>query len=102
MGKDNHIIEINHLSKSYGDVDVLKDINLYINKGEFITFLGPSGCGKSTFLKTLNRMNDLVENDLVAAQTEVDIFALTVINKGKQYGIKTPYCNKIYEIIFLY
>ncbi len=47
------IIEIKHLSKSFGDKSVLKDINLYINKGEFITLLGPSGCGKTTLLRMI-------------------------------------------------
>ncbi|MBP9998026.1 MAG: ABC transporter ATP-binding protein [Bacteroidales bacterium] len=45
------IIEIRHLNKSFGNHQVLRDINLYINKGEFITFLGPSGCGKTTLLR---------------------------------------------------
>lgn len=45
------IIDIQHLSKSFGDRQVLRDITLYINKGEFITFLGPSGCGKTTLLR---------------------------------------------------
>lgn len=45
----------------YGDFHALKDVNLDINAKEITAFIGPSGCGKSTFLKTLNRMNDLVE-----------------------------------------
>lgn len=53
MGKEKHIIEISHVSKSFGDKQVLTDINLYINRGEFITFLGPSGCGKTTLLKMI-------------------------------------------------
>lgn len=47
------IIEIKHLSKSFDDKCILHDINLYINKGEFITFLGPSGCGKTTLLRLI-------------------------------------------------
>ena len=47
------IIEIKNVSKSFGDKDVLKDINLYINKGEFLTLLGPSGCGKTTLLRMI-------------------------------------------------
>ena len=53
MAKETHIINIEHLSKSFGDKKVLDDINLYINKGEFITFLGPSGCGKTTLLRMI-------------------------------------------------
>lgn len=53
MAKDNIIINIEHLSKSFGDKKVLDDINLYIKEGEFITFLGPSGCGKTTLLRQI-------------------------------------------------
>ncbi|MCF0175593.1 MAG: ATP-binding cassette domain-containing protein [Bacteroidales bacterium] len=47
------IINIEHLSKSFSGKKVLDDINLYIRKGEFITFLGPSGCGKTTLLRQI-------------------------------------------------
>jgi len=47
------IIEIKNVCKSFGDKDVLKDINLYINQGEFLTLLGPSGCGKTTLLRMI-------------------------------------------------
>ena len=45
------IIELKHVCKSYGDNVIIDDLNLYINKGEFVTILGPSGCGKSTTLR---------------------------------------------------
>ena len=48
-----HIIEVQHLSKSFGNKKVLEDISFYIKKGEFITFLGPSGCGKTTLLRMI-------------------------------------------------
>ena len=50
---DEIIINIEHLSKSFGEKKVLDDINLYIKRGEFITFLGPSGCGKTTMLRMI-------------------------------------------------
>ena len=43
-----HIIDLNHVSKSFGDKKILDDINLYVRKGEFVTLLGPSGCGGTT------------------------------------------------------
>ncbi len=57
-----NILEINDLNLYYGDFHALKSVNLNINKNRVTALIGPSGCGKSTFLKTLNRMNDLVEN----------------------------------------
>jgi len=53
MTKDNKIINIEHLSKSFGDKTVLNDINMYIREGEFLTLLGPSGCGKTTLLRLI-------------------------------------------------
>lgn len=50
------MIEISHLSKSFGTLHVLKDVNAQIEKGEIISIIGPSGCGKSTFLRCLNRL----------------------------------------------
>ena len=44
------MIKVNHLSKKFGNLEVLKDINLNINEGEVVCIIGPSGSGKSTFL----------------------------------------------------
>ena len=48
------IIKIEHLKKSFGENEILKDINLDINKGEVVCIIGPSGSGKSTLLRCLN------------------------------------------------
>ena len=53
MNKDDIIINIEHLSKAFGEKVVLDDINLYIKNGEFVTLLGPSGCGKTTLLRII-------------------------------------------------
>ena len=58
----NSIIETKDLKLWYGDHQVLKGITMDIPEHQITALIGPSGCGKSTFLKTLNRMNDLVEN----------------------------------------
>lgn len=52
---------IKDINLYYGDFHALKNINMQILKSEVTAFIGPSGCGKSTFIKSLNRMNDLVE-----------------------------------------
>lgn len=56
-----NIIETKDLCLYYGDNQALKNINMVINKNEVTALIGPSGCGKSTYLRTLNRMNDLIE-----------------------------------------
>lgn len=57
-----HIITTKDLNLWYGASHALKSINMEIPEKKITALIGPSGCGKSTYLKTLNRMNDLVEN----------------------------------------
>ena len=54
------VISAKDLNLWYGDFKALKSISLDVGEREITALIGPSGCGKSTFLKTLNRMNDLV------------------------------------------
>ncbi|ACD51166.1 phosphate ABC transporter ATP-binding protein [Clostridium botulinum] len=63
------IIKTKNLNLYYAENQALKDINMNINKNEVTALIGPSGCGKSTFLRTLNRMNDLI--DIVRITGEV-------------------------------
>ncbi len=56
------IIEVNDLSLFYGKFRALKNINLNIQANKITALIGPSGCGKTTFLRSLNRMNDLIED----------------------------------------
>ncbi|MCY1712804.1 phosphate ABC transporter ATP-binding protein PstB [Caproiciproducens galactitolivorans] len=65
-------IVIQDLNLYYGDFHALKGINMEIPKNQITAFIGPSGCGKSTCLKTLNRMNDLVENCKITGTVLID------------------------------
>ena len=56
-----NIIKTENLNLWYGENQALKNINIEIPEKQITALIGPSGCGKSTFLKTLNRMNDLVD-----------------------------------------
>ena len=56
-----YIIEIDHVSKSFGDKQVLDDVSLFVKKGEFVTILGPSGCGKTTLLRAIAGFNQVSE-----------------------------------------
>lgn len=55
------MFKINNMSLFYSDTQALKSINMNIKEKEVTAFIGPSGCGKSSFLRSLNRMNDLIE-----------------------------------------
>ncbi len=61
-----------HLDFYYGNTHALKDVNLPIRENRVTAFIGPSGCGKSTFLRTLNRMNDLIEGARVEGKVLLD------------------------------
>ena len=66
------VISAKNLDLWYGDFKALKSISLDVGEREITALIGPSGCGKSTFLKTLNRMNDLVPNVRIEGQvTEI-------------------------------
>ena len=56
------ILNVTNLNLHYGEFHALKNINMNIPRNEITSFIGPSGCGKSTFLKTINRMNDLISS----------------------------------------
>lgn len=61
-----------NLNFYYGDVQALKNVSLEIYKNQVTAFIGPSGCGKSTFLRTLNRMNDIIKGTRVEGQVLID------------------------------
>ena len=72
MSLDNVKLSKKNLDLFYGDNQALKDINIDIKENKVTALIGPSGCGKSTFLRTLNRMNDLIENVTIKGKIEVD------------------------------
>ena len=65
-------ISSKNLNLHYGEKHALKDVNLDIVENKITAFIGPSGCGKSTFLKTLNRMNDYVNNVKIDGEITLD------------------------------
>ena len=56
-------VKLSGVGKAYGDVKILKGIDLHIRDGEFMVFVGPSGCGKSTLLRTIAGLEDITEGD---------------------------------------
>jgi polar amino acid transport system substrate-binding protein len=70
---DNHnsLLKISHLTKSYGSLEVLRDINIYIHRGEVISIIGPSGTGKSTFLRCLNLLDKPTSGSIVIGGKDI-------------------------------
>ena len=65
-------VKVENLNLYYGENHALKDVNMDIRPNAITAFIGPSGCGKSTFLKTLNRMNDLVDGVKINGEVTLD------------------------------
>jgi phosphate transport system ATP-binding protein len=73
MYLDNNMkISVKDLNLFYGEKQALKNINIDIKENKVTALIGPSGCGKSTFLRTLNRMNDLIENVTIDGKIVID------------------------------
>ena len=105
-GKMN--ISVKDCNLYYGDFHALKNINIEIPEKKVTAFIGPSGCGKSTFLKTLNRMNDLVEGCRIQGEYkigDVDIYSkdtdVNVLRKnvGMVFQKPNPFPMSIYDNI---
>lgn len=69
---DSNKLTVKDLDLFYGDKQALKKINMDIRANKVTALIGPSGCGKSTFLRTLNRMNDLIDNVKIEGIVKVD------------------------------
>ena len=105
---DKTIIESRGLSLYYGDNHALKDISIQIPANKITALIGPSGCGKSTFLKTLNRMNDLVPGVRITGEVfynDENIYGkdVDVTRLRKQIGMvfqkANPFPMSIYDNI---
>ena len=104
----NAKISTKKLNLYYGSNHALKDIDMDIRSHAVTAFIGPSGCGKSTFLKTLNRMNDLIDNVRIEGQVFLDgedIYAAkvdtTLLRKrvGMVFQQPNPFPMSIYDNI---
>ena len=103
---NNTKIKVEHLNLHFGDHHVLKDINMEIKSNTVTALIGPSGCGKSTFLKTLNRMQDLVSTVKIDGLVTIDgndIYAkdvdATLLRKkvGMVFQQPNPFPMSIYD-----
>src|SRR3712207_6320360 len=66
------ILQLKNVNKIFGDVRVIKDVNLDIEKGKFITFLGPSGCGKTTLLRMIAGFYETDEGEILLSGKRIN------------------------------
>jgi len=100
-------MNIENLDLFYGDFQALKNVNMEIEKNEITAFIGPSGCGKSTFLKSLNRMNDMVAGCKITGKVTLngqDIYKGMDVNDlrrrvGMVFQKPNPFPMSIYDNI---
>ncbi|WP_051330801.1 phosphate ABC transporter ATP-binding protein PstB [Aneurinibacillus terranovensis] len=103
-----HVFEVENLNLYYGSNHALKNININIKRNEITAIIGPSGCGKSTFLKTLNRMVDLIPD--VEVQGKINYNQVNIYDKdvnleelrtvvGMVFQKPSPFPKSIYENI---
>ncbi|ARC84650.1 phosphate ABC transporter, ATP-binding protein [Clostridium argentinense CDC 2741] len=83
-------IKVENLNLFYGEMQALKNINMEIMGNKITALIGPSGCGKSTFLRTLNRMNDFIDNVTIKGNISYlndNIYEYDVIRLRKEIGM---------------
>ena len=97
-------IEVNDLNLYYTDFHALKNVGINIVKNTITAFIGPSGCGKSTFLRTINRMNDLIDGVRISGKITLDgadIQKYDVIELRKRVGMvfqkPNPFPMSVYD-----
>jgi len=107
MSENSFKISTKNLNLFYGEVQALKNINIDVEEKKVTALIGPSGCGKSTFIKTLNRMNDLISSVKINGDVFLDnksIFkAYDVVELRKKVGMvfqkPNPFPMSIYDNI---
>jgi phosphate transport system ATP-binding protein len=101
-------VKVTDLSLFYGNSQALKNITMDIPEKKVTAFIGPSGCGKSTFLRTLNRMNDLIANVRIEGEVMIDGINIydkniDVVDLRKKIGMifqkSNPFAKSVYENI---
>ena len=104
--ENNYKVQVSNLNFYYGNVQALFDITMNVTKQKVTALIGPSGCGKSTFLRTLNRMNDIIEGTRVEGKILIDNHNIynsntDVVSLRKKIGMifqkSNPFPKSIFE-----
>jgi len=96
-------LRVENYSLFYGDFQALRDVTVEIPVNQITSIIGPSGCGKSTFLRSFNRMNDLIPNVTTQGQIcmdDIDLFHMDVVELRKRVGMVFQRPNPFPKTIF--
>jgi phosphate transport system ATP-binding protein len=96
-------LRVQNFNMFYGDFQALRDISIEIPINQITSIIGPSGCGKSTFLRSFNRMNDLIPNTHVDGQISMDgqdLYDIDVVELRKRVGMVFQRPNPFPKTIF--
>ena len=88
------MVKVEHLKKNFGDLEVLKDINLTVKEGEKLVIIGPSGSGKSTFIRCINYLEEPTSGKVTIAGTEV--------TKKNRLEMAKKYSSMVFQQFNLY
>ncbi len=108
LNGNNEKVDVTGLNLFYGKSQALFDVNIKIPEKKVTAFIGPSGCGKSTFLRTLNRMNDIIDNVIINGKVLIDgsdIYSsgTDVVTLRKKVGMifqkSNPFAKSIFDNI---
>lgn len=87
------LIKVENLSKSFGKNEVLKNVNMQIEKGEVIAIIGPSGCGKSTFIRTLNQLENLTDGKIYLDGEDITAKGVDINDVRRRVGMVFQHFN---------
>ena len=96
----SRVLDVNGLNGGYGSVQILYDINLYVEEGEFVTIIGPNGCGKSTFIKTIFGIASYYSGEVIHKGENVSGWRTDqLVNRGIAY---VPQVDNVFPSLTIY
>ena len=100
MSNMGRVLDVKGLNGGYGSVQILYDIDLHVEEGEFVTIIGPNGCGKSTFIKTIFGIASYYSGDVIHNEEDVSGWRTDqLVNRGIAY---VPQVDNVFPSLTIY